>query len=84
MPTKKTSITTTADSDSNSAQASGGDTSSSEAPAQAQSREEQVRLAAYLAAERRGFAPGYEVEDWITAEQQIDAATGSSESAEQT
>ena len=82
MPTKKTSVTTAAD--SNSAQASGGDTASSEAPSQGQSREEQVRLAAYLAAERRGFAPGYEVEDWITAEQEVDAATGNSESAERT
>jgi hypothetical protein len=31
-------------------------------------REAMVRLAAYFLAERRGFAPGYEVEDWLAAE----------------
>jgi len=31
-------------------------------------RESQVRMAAYLRAERRGFAPGYEIEDWLAAE----------------
>jgi len=82
MPSKKTSPVKAVESDN--AQAAGGDIIPSEAPSQAQSREEQVRLAAYLAAERRGFAPGYEVEDWITAEQQVDAATGSSQSVEPT
>lgn len=36
-------------------------------------REERIRLAAYAAAERRGFAPGFETDDWLEAERQIDA-----------
>lgn len=41
------------------------------------SREDRVREAAYAAAERRGFAPGREVDDWLEAEQQVgDGATG--------
>ena len=31
-------------------------------------REEMIRTAAYYRAERRGFAPGYEWEDWLAAE----------------
>jgi hypothetical protein len=31
-----------------------------------------IALAAYYRAERRGFAPGYEVEDWLAAEAEID------------
>jgi hypothetical protein len=81
MPAKKSLPVKAVGSD---AQAAGGNTSSSEAPSQAQSREEQVRFAAYLAAERRGFAPGYEVQDWITAEQKVNAATDGSEGAKQT
>ncbi|KQP23246.1 DUF2934 domain-containing protein [Pseudorhodoferax sp. Leaf267] len=37
------------------------------------SREDRIRLAAYAAAERRGFAPGSEEQDWLDAERQIDA-----------
>lgn len=40
-------------------------------------REERIRLAAYLRAERRGFAPGYELEDWLAAEAELAAVTGS-------
>jgi hypothetical protein len=31
-----------------------------------------IRELAYLKAERRGFAPGHEVEDWCEAEQEVD------------
>lgn len=31
-----------------------------------------VRQAAYFRSERRGFAPGRELEDWLEAEQEID------------
>lgn len=34
-------------------------------------REEMVRQAAYYRAERRGFAPGYEWEDWLAAEAEV-------------
>jgi hypothetical protein len=29
-------------------------------------------MAAYLIAQRRGFAPGHELEDWLAAEDQVD------------
>jgi len=32
-----------------------------------------VRMTAYLRAERRGFAPGYEIEDWLAAEAEVSA-----------
>jgi hypothetical protein len=38
-------------------------------------RSERIRLAAYLAAERRGFEPGYEESDWLQAEREVDAQT---------
>ncbi len=47
------------------------------APPAATSAEERYRAiahAAYLRAERRGFAPGHEVEDWLAAEAEFDAA----------
>jgi hypothetical protein len=37
-------------------------------------REAQIRIAAYILAERRGFAPGLDDDDWLEAEQQVDAA----------
>jgi hypothetical protein len=33
--------------------------------------EEEIRRLAYLLSERRGFAPGHETEDWLTAEHEI-------------
>jgi hypothetical protein len=35
-------------------------------------RERLIRMAAYLKAERRGFAPGTELQDWLEAEREID------------
>lgn len=35
-------------------------------------REEMIRKAAYLRAERRGFAVGQELEDWLAAEAEVD------------
>lgn len=32
-----------------------------------------VAVAAYYLAERRGFAPGFELDDWLSAETMIDA-----------
>lgn len=32
-----------------------------------------VRTAAYFRAERRGFAPGHEAEDWLAAEAEVEA-----------
>lgn len=39
-------------------------------------RDEMVRTAAYFRAERRGFAPGYEWEDWLAAEAEVMALVG--------
>ena len=36
-------------------------------------RRAMVAQAAYLRAERRGFSPGGEVEDWLAAEAEVDA-----------
>jgi hypothetical protein len=36
-------------------------------------RRELVAAEAYYLAERRGFAPGHEVEDWVTAEALVDS-----------
>ncbi len=33
--------------------------------------EEEVRRLAYLLAERRGFEPGHETEDWLAAEREV-------------
>ena len=43
------------------------------APSVPADRESLVRMAAYLRAERRGFAPGYEIEDWLAAEAEVSA-----------
>ena len=38
-------------------------------------RRDAIAVAAYYLAERRGFEPGHELEDWCAAEAQVDAAT---------
>jgi hypothetical protein len=40
-----------------------------------------IRKAAYLRAERRGFAMGKEVEDWLAAEADVDSSLTSGDSA---
>jgi hypothetical protein len=37
-------------------------------------RDQMIAEAAYYLAERRGFAPGYELADWLAAEGEIDRA----------
>ena len=37
-------------------------------------RREMIAKAAYYRAERRGFEPGHEAEDWLAAESEVDAA----------
>jgi len=41
-------------------------------------RQERVATAAYYLAEKRGFAPGHETEDWLLAEAQVDATDAAS------
>lgn len=43
-----------------------------EIPSYSDSREARIAEAAYWRAERRGFAPGGEMEDWLEAEKEID------------
>jgi hypothetical protein len=33
--------------------------------------EDEIRRLAYLMAERRGFQPGHEADDWLTAEREV-------------
>jgi hypothetical protein len=40
------------------------------------SRTELVAMAAYYRAEKRSFSPGAELEDWLAAEREVDAALG--------
>jgi hypothetical protein len=50
------------------------DAKAAAAPATTVAREEMVRIAAYFRAERRGFAPGYEVADWLAAQAEVAAS----------
>lgn len=45
-------------------------------PITAADRRQMIAEAAYLRAERRGFTPGGELEDWLTAEAEVDALLG--------
>ena len=51
-------------------------------PAPVQSRETRIAVAAYQRAERRGFAPGFELDDWLAAEREVDAALAAETSSE--
>jgi hypothetical protein len=42
-----------------------------------------IAEAAYLSAERRGFAPGHETEDWLAAEAEVDALLRAGQSSRQ-
>lgn len=39
-------------------------------------RYEMIAENAYFRAERRGFQPGFELDDWLAAEQEVDARLG--------
>jgi len=41
--------------------------------ANAHERRRMIETEAYFRSERRGFAPGHEVEDWLAAEAEVDA-----------
>ena len=43
-------------------------------------RQAMIQDAAYFRAERRGFDPGHELDDWLEAEREIDAALARGES----
>jgi len=39
-------------------------------------RHEMIARAAYYLSQRRGFAPGFELDDWLAAEHEINAVCG--------
>ena len=41
----------------------------------AEMRDLKITVAAYHRAEARGFSPGYEMDDWLEAEAEVDRAT---------
>ena len=53
------------------------------APPSPLERDEIVRIAAYYRAERRGFAPGYEWDDWLAAEAEVGALGGAPQASKQ-
>ena len=50
----------------------GGNQASSAQAAVLEIRERRIREGAYFRSERRGFVPGYELKDWLDAEQEVD------------
>lgn len=44
-----------------------------ELPSVSETREARIAEQAYWRAERRGFAPGHELEDWLHAEREVDS-----------
>ena len=51
-----------------------GDEGQSASELQMEGRLKDIEAAAYLKAERRGFTPGHEMEDWLDAEREVDEA----------
>jgi hypothetical protein len=45
-------------------------------PSFSESREARIAEAAYWRAERRGFEPGHELDDWLHAEREVDGPRG--------
>ena len=58
-------------------------TSDPRAQLSAEARHALIAEAAYLRAERRGFTPGGETEDWLAAEAEVDALLRAGQSARQ-
>ncbi len=46
-------------------------------------RHQMIAVVAYLRAERRGFAPGGDLDDWLEAEQEVDALLRRSDPSEE-
>ena len=78
MPARRSpEIPASADTRARSAQPKGTRTSrtpsAQRVPVNAEERRLMIAEAAYLRAERRGFTPGHETEDWLAAEMDVDA-----------
>lgn len=77
MATRRTDeIPVTADTRARSAPVKGTHTARGKSPQRAavsaDDRRAMIAEAAYLRAERRGFTPGHETEDWLAAEVEVD------------
>lgn len=77
MATRRTDeIPATADTRARSAQPKATRAAQAKSPPRAavsaDDRRAMIAEAAYLRAERRGFAPGHETEDWLAAEVEVD------------
>jgi hypothetical protein len=53
-------------------QITGGNLQQRDIPSFSESREARIAEAAYWRAERRGFTPGQELDDWLHAEREVD------------
>ena len=78
MATRRSNeISATAGTRSRSAQPKAARAAKAKAPQRAtvsaEDRSAMIAEAAYLRAERRGFTPGHETEDWLAAEVEVDA-----------
>lgn len=81
MATRRSEIPTTADTRARSAQPKVTRTTQTSTQAKSppraavsvDDRRAMIAEAAYLRAERRGFEPGHETEDWLAAEVEVDA-----------
>jgi hypothetical protein len=69
---KKTSGATEQQSTSGAATITDANLERREIPSFSDSREARIAEAAYWRAERRGFAPGHELDDWLQAEKEVD------------
>lgn len=58
---------------SDDVQITGSNLQERELPSLSDSREARIAERAYWRAERRGFTPGHELEDWLHAEREIDS-----------
>ncbi len=53
-----------------------GETKVATGPVSPQQRHHMIAVAAYYLAERRGFCPGCETDDWLAAQEEIDRQLG--------
>jgi hypothetical protein len=53
-------------------------------PSFSESREARIAEAAYWRAERRGFVPGHELDDWLDAEKEVDSTDANSKNVPKT
>ncbi len=73
--TAKAANASTSSNPQNQASISGNNPSIGSGFHSAEARLHKIQELAYLKAEKRNFAPGHEVEDWLEAEKEVDEAS---------